>query len=275
MPDLKEVFEVTTKQMGEPDLDSWHEQEKRQRKARRNRMIGAIAVSAVFVVVGVVVTISSLRSGDGQQAGSGLKPPPVSTATTTFLPSSGAVEPGTYVVSAIDPAFDASNAITVTVPDGYLAFDGWGIMKDEGREWMSASVVGRVYTDPCHWRGTATDPPTGRDFHALVAALANQQGLHASTPKEVTLDGFAGMQMGRTVQAGTNLADCDDGEFRFWLDTGGGERNSPFTGEHQELWVVDVDGVPLVIEVAWPLGASAQVQAELTQMVETIHIDPQ
>jgi hypothetical protein len=274
MPDLKEVFEVTTKQMGEPDLDSWHEQEKRQRKARRNRMIGAIAVSAVLVVVGVVVAISSLRSDDGQQAGSGLKPPPVSTATTTFLPSSGAVEPGTYVVSAIDPAFDASNAITVTVPDGYLAFDGWGIMKDEGREWMSASVVDRVYTDPCHWHGTATAPPTGRDFDALVAALANQQGLHASTPTDVRLAGFTGMRMGRTVPAGVNLADCDDAQFRFWLDTGGGERSTPFAGEHQELWVVDVDGVPLVIEAAWPLGASAQVQAELTQMVETINIDP-
>jgi hypothetical protein len=275
MPDLKEVFEMTTKHMGEPDLDSWHEQEKRQRKATRNKKIGAIAVTAVLVVAGVVVGISTLRSGDVQPAGSGPKPPPVSTATTTFLPSSGSVEPGMYVVSAIDPAFDASYTIAVTVPDGYQAFDGWGIMKDEGREWMSASVVGRVYADPCHWRGTATDPPTGRNFHALVAALANQQGLHASTPIDVTLDGFAGKRMGRTVPASVSLADCDDGQLRFWLDTGGGERYTPFTGEHQELWVVDVDGVPLVIEAAWPLGASAQVQAELTQMVETINIEPQ
>ena len=27
MPDLREVFELTTKQMGEPDVDSWREQE--------------------------------------------------------------------------------------------------------------------------------------------------------------------------------------------------------------------------------------------------------
>ena len=52
------------------------------------------------------------------------------------------------------------------------------------------------------------------------------------------------------------------------------QRYTPFTGEHQELWVVDVDGAPLVIEATWPLGASAQVQAELTQMVESITIDP-
>ena len=274
MPELREVFEMTTKQMGEPDLDSWQEQENRQRKASRNKKIGAIAVAAVLVIAGVVVGVNARSSDDVRPGASGSEPPPAS-STPDHLSSSGDVEPGTYVVSAIDPAFDASYTITVTVPDGYQAFDGWGIMKDGGLEWVSASVVGRVYADPCHWRGTATDPPTGRNFHALVAALANQQGLHASTPTDVALAGFAGKRMERTVPAGIRLADCDNGQFRFWLDTDGGERNTPFTGEHQELWVLDVDGVPLVIEAAWPLGASAQVQAELIRMVESIHIDPQ
>jgi hypothetical protein len=274
MPELREVFEMTTKQMGEPDLDTWQEQENRQRKSRRNKKLGALAVAAALVIGGVVVGVNARRSEDVQPGASGSEPPPAS-STPNHLSSSGDVEPGTYVVSAIDPDFDSKNAITVTVPDGYQALDGWGIMKDEGREWVSASVVGRVYADACHWRGTATDPPTGRNFHALVASLANQQGLDESTPADVTLAGFAGKRMGRTVPASINLADCDDGQFRFWLDTGGGERNSPFTSEHQELWIMNVDGVPLVIEAAWPLGASAQVQAELIQMVESIHIDPQ
>jgi len=273
MPELREVFEMTTKQMGEPDLDSWHEQENRQRKASRNKKIGVLVVAAALVIGGLVVGVNARRSDDVQPGASGSEPPAVS-STPNHLSSSGDVEPGTYVVSAIDPDFDSKNAITVTVPDGYQSFDGWGIMKDEGREWVSASVVGRVYADPCHWRGTATDPPTGRNFNALVLALANQQGLDASTPTDVSLAGFAGKRMGRTVPASIDLADCDNTQFRFWLDTGGGERNSPFTSEHQELWVIDVDGVPLVIEAAWPIGASAQVQAELIQMVESIHIGP-
>jgi hypothetical protein len=45
MPELREVFEMTTKQMGEPDVDSWREQEKRQRNASRNKKIGAISLS--------------------------------------------------------------------------------------------------------------------------------------------------------------------------------------------------------------------------------------
>ena len=74
MPELREVFEMTTKQMGEPDLDSWHEQEKRQRNASRNKKLGAFAVAAALVIAGVMVGISALRSEDVQPAGSGSKP---------------------------------------------------------------------------------------------------------------------------------------------------------------------------------------------------------
>src|SRR5512145_1545649 len=69
MPDLREVFELTTKQMGEPDVDSWREQEKRQRKTNRSKKIGAIAVAAVLAGAGVVLGISTL-GGDGAQPAS-------------------------------------------------------------------------------------------------------------------------------------------------------------------------------------------------------------
>ena len=48
MPELKEVFEMVTKQT-EPDLDAWQEQEQRQRRAARNRKVSALApVAAVL-----------------------------------------------------------------------------------------------------------------------------------------------------------------------------------------------------------------------------------
>ena len=62
MPDLREVFEVTTKQMGEPDLDAWRKQEDRQRIAIRNKKLGVFAVAAVIVVV-AVVWIGGMRRG--------------------------------------------------------------------------------------------------------------------------------------------------------------------------------------------------------------------
>ena len=59
MPDLREVFEMTVKQMGEPHLDSWREQQERQRKASRNKKIGAFAVGTAIVVVAVAVIIGN------------------------------------------------------------------------------------------------------------------------------------------------------------------------------------------------------------------------
>jgi len=63
MPDLREVFEMTTKQMGEPEVDSWREQEKRQRNANRNKRVGAFALAAAIVLV-AVVWIVGIRGGE-------------------------------------------------------------------------------------------------------------------------------------------------------------------------------------------------------------------
>ena len=63
MPELKEVFEMVTKQT-EPNLDSWREQDQRQRKAVRNRRLGAIAVVAALVVALALVARNLLDQPD-------------------------------------------------------------------------------------------------------------------------------------------------------------------------------------------------------------------
>jgi Tol biopolymer transport system component len=78
MPELREVFEMTTKQMGEPDVDAWREQEKRQRNANRNKRVGAFALAAAIVLV-AVVWIVGIREGED---------------TTTPADESGTVAPG-------------------------------------------------------------------------------------------------------------------------------------------------------------------------------------
>ena len=58
MPDLREVFEMTTKQM-EPDLDAWREQEKLQRRSSRNKKLGAFAVAAAIGLGAVVFVLAN------------------------------------------------------------------------------------------------------------------------------------------------------------------------------------------------------------------------
>jgi hypothetical protein len=57
-------------------------------------------------------------------------------------------------------------------------------------------------------------------------------------------------------------ATLDDGHI--WLNN---------AGQYDLLWILDVDGVPLVIDAQLPPSASAQDRAELEQMVESIRIE--
>ena len=139
---------------------------------------------------------------------------------------------------------------------------------------MSAWVIGDVYADPCKWSTTRIDPPPVSSVDDLVAALASQRGISASTPTDITLSGFAGKHMERTVPAGTNLDECNGAEFRLWLATDGGQRYVE-PGQHDLLWIVDVDGVPVLFDAALGEGTTAQDRAELIEMVESIRIDPQ
>jgi Tol biopolymer transport system component len=56
MPELREVFQMTTKQI-EPDVDAWREQERHQRRSGRNKKIGAFAVAAAIGLVAVVLIV--------------------------------------------------------------------------------------------------------------------------------------------------------------------------------------------------------------------------
>lgn len=110
MPELKEVFEMTTRQM-EPDVDAWREQEKRQRRANRNKKIGAFAVAAAIGVAAIVWVLGP-RGGQHTTAplGGSVDATPEEVATD-FVESYGAFQAslaGTYV--AVDA--DISGLVT-------------------------------------------------------------------------------------------------------------------------------------------------------------------
>jgi hypothetical protein len=278
MPEMQEVFRMATQKV-RPDPGFVERQYENQRRQLRRRKAGALALVAVLVVVGVVVGISTLRSGDEGKGTPGSAPKPTATPIPSSL-HSGVLEPGTYVVKTLDPDFDASYRITMDVPDGYEGFsDGSGVAKlgRIGQMAVGAWVIGDVYADPCRWKTTLLDPPPASSVDALVAALANQKGLRVSTPTDITVDGFAGTHMERTVRAGINLAVCDGGHFRPWLGIGGEGLNERYLdpGEHVMLWIIDVDGVPLVIDASLGgAGTSAQDRAAHIQIAESLQIDP-
>lgn len=272
MPDLREVFEMTTKQMGEPDVDSWREQEKRQRTANRNRKIGAIAVAAVLVGTGALLGISALRTDDGPPDNVGSNP----TASPLPTVADGPLEPGRYVISTTDPDFNASHRITIDVPvEGYSGWEGVGVFKDgvEGGETgVALWVVDDVFTDACEWRGTRSAISSADD---LVATLADQEALRPLISGQGTVDGFAGTRMQLTVPSLAKLSRCDGAQFRLWTEPGGGPRYLNNPGQDENLCILDVDGAVLVIDVPVSADAPFKDRADASiSMLHSIRIEP-
>jgi len=64
MPDVREVFQMV-KQQTQPDIDSWARQERRLRRAARNRKVGALAVVAALALGAAILVVSNMG---GQRA---------------------------------------------------------------------------------------------------------------------------------------------------------------------------------------------------------------
>ena len=92
MAELKDVFEIVTRQT-EPDPDSWNQQERRQRRTVRRRKAGAIALAAALSIAGAIFVIRSL-SDEGTTTPA-ITPPPVAETSMDLSildPQTGAVE---------------------------------------------------------------------------------------------------------------------------------------------------------------------------------------
>jgi hypothetical protein len=70
---------------------------------------------------------------------------------------------------------------------------------------------------------------------------------------------------------------CSDGKFLRWttdpdLQPGGGRYNQG-PGQFDRLWILDVEGVRLVVSASFYPETSAEDRAELWQIVESVRID--
>jgi hypothetical protein len=271
LPDVQEVFHMATQKI-RPDPGGLEGQHGDQPRPGAKNKAAVFVLIAALVVGGVVFGISALRDGDAVTVTPASSPTPTGTSIPT-LPI-GPLAAGTYVFATLHSDFDALHRITIDVPDGFEAPNEGTILKIEraSQHGVSAWVIGDVYADPCRWSSTRMDPPPVSSVDDLVAALASQRGVRASTPTDITFSGFAGKHMERTVPAGTNLDECNGAQFRLWLGTDGGERYVE-PRQHDLLWIVDVDGVPLLFDAALGKGTTAQDRAELIQMVDSIRIE--
>ena len=242
----------------------------------------AIAAAAVVVVALLGYNLLPGRGGIGGP----VTPPPttlptpttVSTPLTVPLASPGVLpsevtplSAGTYSLGSfpVDMRFE--------VPAGWFScspgLEEQGVC-DENPEsgdplGITFLIVTNVVADPCAASGQLLDPPVGPSVDELVSAISGLNELTSTTPKDITVDGYAGKEF--TVTAPTPIEGCD---LKTWATAN--RSNGVSGGEVNLLRILDISGTRVVVSSAsnpaHPISGART--AAMRQVLDSIHIGP-
>jgi hypothetical protein len=248
------------------------------RRFREMNNTSRFAVAAAAVVVVAVAGISLLpgRGGIGGQGPSTAptptaSPSPISPPSSSPLPAallSGPLPPGRYSTFPLDRP-NGGMRFTFTVGEGWQGFVPIGAYKYDDRPpadriGVNFSQVNGLYSDPC--LGAATeDVAVGPTVDDLATALGHQSAYEASTPVDVTLAGYSGKYVDLELPSDWVTEGCF-----LWGDSFYAQ--GPDSRWH--LWILNVDGVRVVV-LAWDFaGTPPEDKAELQAVVDSIQIEP-
>jgi hypothetical protein len=132
---------------------------------------------------------------------------------------------------------------------------------------------GWLYSELC--AGPGPDIPTGTTVDEFVTALVDHPDLDVTSPVDVTLAGYSGKYL--ELQAPANIATNSDspepGECAgYFVWEPGIYAQGP--NDLWRIWVLDVDGVRVVVRSDSFPGTTPQVQAQLAAIVDSIQIEP-
>ena len=181
-----------------------------------------------------------------------------------------------------ESAADNSIRVTFTVPDGWAGIGGtiWRAVENNSPPGGAGLLFSRgpwLYSHE-RWCKPRTDGPTvstGTTVAEFVDALVQHPDLDVTGPVDVTLGGYSGKYL--ELQAPANIATNQDnpapGECAYYFVWEPGiYAQGPNHLWH--IWVLDVDGVRLVVRSDTYPGTTAEVQAQLTAIVDSIQIEP-
>lgn len=207
------------------------------------------------------------------------------TATTPGSGDAPAAQTYQFDLNAIEAGAAEFPAFQITAPEGWQVLSGWIVNRPRPGSIVPPVAVqfwdvDRVYGHPCQWDGTLFQPgPTVDD---LANALVDVPMRNATTPIEVTIDGYAGMYLEWSVPADlevTGLSEfpaCDstsegNNDFVSWTGKGWAtDRYHQGAGQVDQLWILDIEGSRLVIDAFSMPYATADEREEILAVVESI-----
>jgi hypothetical protein len=262
-----------------------------------NRSFGAVVMVGLFAITGCT---TGQPSGGGPASPS-LTAPSTAPTRTTSPPSppspaasagvasvhEGPLAAGTYTMGLLwddctqspppgcspSPAHDAMR-ITFIVPDGWSGVGTeaiWLTDKGMGDPDGAGLLFGRgswLLTDPCTkaQHAVAPDISVGSTVDDFVDAVTDHPLLDVTDPVDVTLAGYSGKYFELHVPADISMCEV----YRPW-DPGIFAQGP---GNRWHLWILDVDGLRLVVQSGDYPGTSAKHRSELQAIVDSITIEP-
>lgn len=251
-----------------PDLD----RALARSRERRTRLASAAALVAV---VAVAAGVAMLRPANLIPAVPAETPTPTASPSPAPtgplpLPAGGPLAAGTYLLEATWPAAGYST-IRLTVPDGWAVEDG-RVGTDLGNPGeVSVSFWNPLgaYADGCYWRAAE-----------VMRYLPGETGWfahfprEASDPSQVSLGGRTALRVELSVTSDLDPTGCDDGEYRSWYEWSGRVDTNHAAGQTDVTYVIDADGVGLVVDAVSRPGSTTDDLAELAAVLDSLVIDP-
>jgi hypothetical protein len=260
-----------------------------------------MGIAAAAVVVVAIVGINLLPRSEGVGVGAPsptLSPTPSPTPSQSPAPSpavfpEGPLPAGSYTTQPFAGsgglcmgqagcieagAEDDSIRITLTLPDGWTGFETAVVPTVEGYSPPGGAALmfmrgGWLYSELCG--GPGPDIPTGTTVDEFVTALVDHPDLDVTSPIDVTLGGYSGQYLELRAPANTTtdeLGPDPSGCNYYFVWEPGIYAQGP--NALWRIWVLDVDGVRVVVRNDSFPGTSPQVQAQLTAIVDSIQIEP-
>jgi hypothetical protein len=247
------------------------------------------AMAAVVVVAAAAVTgYALINSTIGTHPTSTVSPNPSAATAIPVFPGRH-YEPGRYFITGGGVAFDWLGLdVSASVPPGWMRGQysdllANGIQKGTRTDnpvrdsYMNLSfwMVDNVLANGCTAEETEPsdlDPPVGPTVDDLASALIAIPGVEATQPLDVMLDGWKGKRLALAIPS-----DCRANLWR-WDEhpsaVNGWTMMPGASGEHHELWILDVAGRRLLIDASYRAGTLTNLQSELLTIVDSIEIDP-
>jgi hypothetical protein len=197
--------------------------------------------------------------------------------------TSASASPSAVVSHAADAGTDATMVVagtevdgeglhlTVALPPGwttngpYAAHDA--TFGDPAGAALFLSVVDNTFSDPCGH--TPRNPKVDSTAEAIATALRETPGSIASDPVATTLAGFEATYLELTLDP---TAACGPGDFYWWQDSPGNYWWSLSPDETLAVWIVEIDGGPVLITARTYHQTSDQVRAELRSALESLKL---